>query len=109
MAGPKVSFIRRFQSLRLIYVHVCLFTIALCPDPTAPANGAVTFTGNTITDLNMATYSCNSGFELIGNTSATCIGVSLNASIFSPDAPTCQGNHKRLGYSDSAQILKLCS
>ena len=42
----------------------------MCPNLTAPVNGMVSFTGNKIGDT--ATYSCNSGFELVGTRNITC-------------------------------------
>ena len=48
--------------------HSC--SVALCPDPPQIVNGTVTFTGNSINDT--ATYTCNSGFELIGPSVITC-------------------------------------
>ena len=65
--------------------------IALCPDPTAPANGGVTFTGSTIGDT--ATYSCNNGFELVGNALTTCVELNQNSSLFF-SSPFCLGNIK---------------
>ena len=48
----------------------------------------VTVTGNSVDDT--ATYTCNSGFELIGNASATCSQVDVNSAAFSPAAPECR-------------------
>ena len=42
--------------------------------------------GNSTGDI--ATYTCNTGFELIGNDTTTC--VSENAASFTPQAPTCR-------------------
>ena len=46
------------------------------------------FTGNSVSDT--ATYTCNMGFELIGNVSATCTQVDVNSAAFSPAAPECR-------------------
>ena len=43
---------------------------ALCLDPPALVNGMRTFTGNSVGDT--AAYTCNSGFELIGDITTTC-------------------------------------
>ena len=71
--------------------HICLhcsYLAALCPDPADIVNGMVTFTGNSVGDT--ATYTCNSGFEPIGNESSTCIPVDVNSASFSPAAPACR-------------------
>ena len=60
---------------------------ALCPEPVDIANGTVTFTGNSVG--NTATYSCDSGFELIGSMNTTCRQVDVNSAVFSPSPPFC--------------------
>ena len=70
-----------------MYLHNC-YSAALCPDPADIVNGTVTFTGNSVGDT--ATYICNSGFELIGNASATCTQVDVNSASFFPAAPVCR-------------------
>ena len=45
-------------------------SIAECPDLTDPANGVVVMTGNSVGDT--ATFTCNSGFELVGAATVTC-------------------------------------
>ena len=47
----------------------------------------VTFTGNSVGDT--ATYTCNLGFELIGNASTTCTQLDMNIAAFAPAAPVC--------------------
>ena len=66
----------------------CCCSAALCPDPADIVNGTVTFTGNSVGDA--ATYTCNSGFELIGIASATCTQVDVNSASFFPAAPVCR-------------------
>ena len=61
---------------------------ALCPDPPAIVNGMVTFTGISTGDT--ATYTCDSGFELIGVTTTTCTEVDDNTAEFSPAPPVCR-------------------
>ena len=63
-------------------------SVALCPDPADIVNGMVTFTGNSVGDT--AIYTCNSGFELIGNTSTTCMQVDMNIATFIAAAPVCR-------------------
>ena len=61
--------------------------IALCPELTAPANGNVTVTGQSVGDT--ATYSCDAGFVLDGNASRTCTMLDPDASDWSLMAPVC--------------------
>ena len=53
-----------------------------------PANGQTMAPSGT-TFNNMATYSCNPGFVLIGDTSQTC----GSNGMWSPDAPACEREH----------------
>ena len=62
---------------------------AKCPDPSDPRNGSVTTTTTSIGGV--ASYSCDSGFELSGVGTATCLQVDANNTIFSPAPPTCVG------------------
>ena len=75
-------------TLRLTYClhHSC--SAALCPDPADIVNGMMTFTGNSVGDT--ATYNCNLGFELIGNTFITCTQVDMNIATFASAAPVCR-------------------
>ena len=59
---------------------------ALCPDPDGIDNGMRTFTGNSVGDT--ATYTCNSGFELIGDPVTTCTAaMDGNSATFPPVPP----------------------
>ena len=78
-----------------IFFHVGLYqqryhscSAALCPDPADIASGTMIFTGNSIGDT--ATYTCNSGFELIGNATVTCLQVDVNSAAFSRAPPVCR-------------------
>ena len=64
------------------------YSVALCPDPVNIDNGMVTFTGNSVADT--ATYTCDSGFELIGGDTTTCTQVDTNSAAFQPALPFCQ-------------------
>ena len=65
------------------------FSAALCPDPDGIVNGMGTFTGNSVGDT--AAYTCNSGFELIGNAMTTCAQVDANSATFpSVPPPECR-------------------
>ena len=57
--------------------------------PTDPRNGVVTFTGISVGDN--ATYTCNTGFELIGEGVATCTQAEgMNNASFLPTEPNCR-------------------
>ena len=43
----------------------------MCPTLSAPVNGSISLSGVTVGD--MATYSCNEGFELVGNATRVCL------------------------------------
>ena len=69
------------------YLHSSC-SAALCPDPAAIVNGMRTFTGISVGDT--ATYTCDSGFELIGVTTITCTEVDVITVAFSPAPPVCR-------------------
>ena len=77
-----------FSTLTLTLSSNLSCSAALCPGPVDIANGMVTFTGNSVGDA--ATYSCNSGFELIGGVTTTCTQVDPNSAAFSSQAPFCR-------------------
>ncbi|CAI8036489.1 CUB and sushi domain-containing protein 1 [Geodia barretti] len=55
-----------------------------CGSLTDPVNGAVTVTNTTFNST--ATYSCNDGYSLVGDTTRTC----LTSASWSGDEPTCR-------------------
>ena len=67
----------------------------------------VTFTGNSVDDT--ATYSCNMGFEQIGNATVTCTQVDVNSAVFSPAPPVCRRkqcmNMTRVLYTFSVLVI----
>ncbi len=71
--------------MALILRNFC--SAALCDDPGNIDNGMLTFNGTSIGD--MATYTCNSGFEVIGKANTTCTLVDMNSAEFQP-APSCR-------------------
>lgn len=90
----------------------------MCPDPIGPANGGVTFTGNSVGDT--VTYACDTGFELIGIAVTTCTqAIDGNTASFESAAPTCRRKYAlfscqctqvyilSLKYSEVFVILKL--
>ena len=66
---------------------MCFFLAAVdCGSLTDPANGQVDHTSGT-TLGQTATYSCNTGYNVVGDSSRTCQA----EVIWSGSAPTCQG------------------
>ena len=59
----------------------------MCDDPVDIDNGRVTFNGTLVGD--MANYTCDLGFELIGNTTTTCTVVDMDSGVFQPAPPSC--------------------
>ena len=63
-----------------------ILTAVDCSNLTDPANGSVNHTAGT-TFKQTATYSCNTGYSLVGNSNRTCQATGN----WSGSAPTCQG------------------
>ena len=61
---------------------------ALCDNPVDIDNGMVTFNGNSIGD--MAAYTCDLGFELIGDANTTCTLSDIDSAEFQPAPPSCR-------------------
>ena len=69
--------------------HIFLFLTALdCGSLPDPANGRVDHTAGT-TFGQTAVYSCNIGYNLVGNNTRTCQATR----VWSGSAPTCQGTY----------------
>ena len=66
---------------------ICIFlsTAVNCGSLTDPANGRVDHTAGTSLGQN-ATYSCNTGYNLVGDSTRTCQATGL----WSGSEPTCQ-------------------
>ena len=76
-------------SLSNAQTHVFLFLTAVnCGTLTSPVNGRVSHTAGT-TFGKTATYSCNTGYDLVGSSARTC----QSTRRWSGSAPTCQGNY----------------
>ena len=75
--------------MRLFSVHqlnqYCPAADPECPDPPQITNGMRTFTGNSIGDT--ATYTCDPGFELIGDPVTTCTAAMDGNSAAFPSVP----------------------
>ena len=75
-------------SSRCISLHVIFIILIVvdCGNLTDPANGQVDLTSGT-TFGQTATYSCNTGYNLVGDSTRTCQATG----VWSGSAPTCQG------------------
>ena len=62
-----------------------ILIVAHCGSLTDPANGQVDLTSGTAFEQT-ATYSCNTGYNLVGNRTQTCQALGQ----WSGSAPTCQ-------------------
>ncbi len=69
------------------------YPAALCDNPVNINNGMATFTGNSVGDV--ATYTCDLGFDLIGNATAICTLFSLSRAEFQPAPPSCRREHTK--------------
>ena len=67
-------------------MYIFLLTVVDCGSLTDPDNGLVTHTAGT-TFGQTATYSCKTGYNLVGDSIRTCQATG----IWSGSAPTCQG------------------
>ena len=74
-------------SSRCINLHVIFLILIVvdCGNLTAPANGQVTLTETTFGRT--ANYSCNTGYNLVGNSTRTC----QETGEWSGSVPTCEG------------------
>ena len=61
--------------------------LALCSSPNSLVNGTVTFTGNSVGDN--ATYTCDTGFELVGEGQSQCTQLDNSNASFVPGTPMC--------------------
>ena len=76
----------REQTVLVAATCVSLLKVVDCGVPTNPTNGHVSHTGGT-TFGQTATYSCNTGYRLLGGSIRTCQATRR----WSASAPTCQG------------------
>ena len=91
------------------YYSFAFCSAALCDDPVDIRNGIVTFNGGSIGD--MAAYTCNSGFELIGNATRTCTLVDINSAEFQPVQPSCRREYsgkKDMSWNGYGSLLFMC-
>ena len=96
--------------------YLCFFA-ALCSVPADPANGAVTYYG--LSEGDIAAYTCDEGYTLVGNNTATCVVIDDDTAVFLPDVHTCErkqrhNNNIYLGKSKNParahdSVLWLCT
>ena len=58
-----------------------------CEELSAPANGMVSVNSHRPRSGDTATYTCNSGYELVGSATRTCLATGM----WSGSAPACVG------------------
>ena len=73
----------RYRGVQLYYIFL-LSTAVNCGALTNPANGKVSHTGGT-TFGQTATYSCNTGYNLVGGSTRKCQATG----VWSGSAPSC--------------------
>ena len=66
--------------------HFC--SAALCTEPLDINYAMVTVSGTSIGDN--AIYTCNPGFELIGDEITVCTEVDANSAVYIPEQPSCR-------------------
>ena len=68
-------------------VGLCMHlnSAGVCSELSSPTNGQVTWTG--LTSGSTANYTCDSGYQLIGEQTRTC----LSTGMWSGQEPTCEG------------------
>ena len=82
-----------YQVTQILHdVRIILLTAVDCGNLTDPANGQVNYTAGT-TFGQTATYSCNTGYNLEGDSTRTCEA----AGVWSGSAPTCAGMLLHMG------------
>ena len=69
-----------------------IFLEILCPELTVPVNGTITVRSTSQLQLGVgttATYSCDPGYGLVGETTRTCEDTNGGTGVWSGDDPTC--------------------
>ncbi len=84
----------RKQELLFVYTQKLIFTeVIACPSLAPRVNGTLTFTpgadNSNIGLGSVATYSCNLGYVLVGQSTRECLTV--NGGAWSGNQPACEG------------------
>ena len=89
--------------IAIIYI---LSTVIECPALTDPMNGGIVYAPDTSADYDFgttATYSCNSGYSLVGDEVRTCGGDgSSTMGVWDLSEPFCE--RKLATYNDSVDL-----
>ena len=82
-----------------ICIFVLLFSLVSCPNLNGPTNGGVSVNGTT------ATYTCDDGYELIGNETRSC----QSDERWSGQEPTCTkaGQEPTLNFNLNFNLLEV--
>ena len=83
---PSVSWYKKHWVDEHLLIISFFFTDMNCSTLTDPSNGQVSYTAGT-TFRQTATYSCNAGYNLVGDSTRIC----HTTGRWSGSAPTCQG------------------
>ena len=87
MWEPVLTCSRKSYNCSCHQFHACIFTAVDCGSLDVPSNGAVnTFSGTTF--MMTATYTCNTGYNIVGSESRTC-GASGTSGVWSGEPPVC--------------------
>ena len=70
-------------------------SIAICSELSNPAFGTVTLSGRTLNST--ATYTCNSGYNLVGIPTRTCEELNFATADWSGTAPICERTYEHGG------------
>ena len=102
----RVSVVNDCNNLDEVLMYVEMTT---CPSLTIPTNGVITFTpgvdNSNIGLGSVATYSCNLGYVLVGQTTRVCQSLTGTIGVWSGNQPTCQGKIA-INFSNKSQVLK---
>ena len=69
-------------------LYMMSFFTAICPEPDNPAFGSVTWTGRSVGSN--VTYTCDSGYNLVGSMTGVCELLDVGIADWSAEAPICE-------------------
>lgn len=94
-----------FDQLRISYLYLSLyfFIAAYCSPPNNPVNGTVhSLTGTKLGST--LRFSCDQGFRLIGQSSATCTRTAQGIYQWNAPVPLCQGEGSTITAGDEVDL-----
>lgn len=84
---------RSTQSLLLVF-PIGQRSDVLCEQPPSIGNGVHNGTGGTAFPLgSVVVYSCNDGFNLVGDRAIQCLATTQDRGVWSTPTPECRGDH----------------